>query len=143
MKKIILTLSLIFTFILSFNAQEIGLRYGDVTASDLAIDLVLDMGESTRIHSDISFGSGVGIDLLWDFIYKPLSGESLHWYMGAGPYTLIGSEFKLGAVGELGLEYRFNEFPLVIGADWRPFFRIVDSTSLGLDTFGVNVRWRF
>jgi hypothetical protein len=142
MKKILITLFL--TGALSqVNAQELGLRFGDVTGGNVAIDAVFQMGESNRIHADLSFGEGVGIDLLWDFIYEPLGEEALHWYAGVGPYTFIGAPFALGAVGEIGLEYRFNEFPLVIGADWRPYFRLIDNTNLGVNSFGVNVRWVF
>ncbi len=56
------------------------------------------------------FGDGVGIDALWDFIYQPLSGEAFHWYAGVGAFAWIGDPFQLGAAGELGLEYKFNNF---------------------------------
>ena len=142
MKKILITL--LFTISFSqINAQELGVRFGDVTGGNVAIDAILSMGETTRIHADVSFGNGVGIDLLWDFIYEPLGGEDLHWYAGLGPYAFLGDPFALGAVGEIGLEYRFNEFPLVIGADWRPYFRIIDNTDIGVNSFGLNVRWVF
>lgn len=143
MKKTLFTLSLFFTLCLTSNAQELGLRFGDVTGGSVAIDAVLSAGEFNRIHSNISFGDGVGIDLIWDFIYRPLGGEDLYWYAGAGPYTFLGSPFALGVVGELGLEYRFKEAPLAIGADWRPFFRLIDNTDLGVGGFGFNVRYRF
>ena len=141
MKKLLITLLFAFS-ITQINAQEIGIRFGDVTGGNVAIDAILPMGETTRVHADISFGDGLGIDLLWDFIYEPLGEEALHWYVGAGPYTFLGDPFALGAVGEVGLEYRFNEIPLVIGVDWRPYFRIVSNTDLGVDSFGVNLRWR-
>jgi len=143
MKRIILTLSFIIATISFSNAQEIGVRFGDVTGGNVAVDIALPMGEGTRIHSDISFGDGLGIDLLWDFIHKPLAGEELKWYAGFGAFTFLGDPFALGAVGEIGLEYEFKEFPLVIGADWRPYFRLVDNTDFGVDTFGLNVRWKF
>ncbi|MFY0631624.1 MAG: hypothetical protein JXR05_14710 [Flavobacteriaceae bacterium] len=143
MKKIILTLSIVLTSIFSSNAQELGLRFGDVTGGNVAIDAVLPMGEESRIHADLSFGNGVGIDLIWDFIYKPLGDEELHWYAGLGPYAFLGSPFQLGATGELGLEYRFKDTPLVLGIDWRPYVRVIDNTDVGVDSFGLNVRWVF
>ena len=105
------------------------------------MDVALPLGETSRIRADISFSKGLGTELLWDFIYQPIDGESLHWYLGAGPYTLLGSPFTLGAVGEIGLEYRFSEIPLTIGFDWRPYFRLIDNTNLGFNRFGLNVRW--
>tara|TARA_R110001632_G_scaffold29662_13_gene78629 strand:+ start:8820 stop:9251 length:432 start_codon:yes stop_codon:yes gene_type:complete len=142
MKKLLLFMAFTFTIISTVKSQEIGLRFGDVTGGNVAIDAILPMGESNRVHANISFGNGVGIDVLWDFIYKPLGDEALHWYAGVGPYTFLGSPFALGAVGEIGLEYRFKEIPIVIGADWRPYFRLIDNTDLGINSFGLNVRWK-
>jgi hypothetical protein len=143
MRKIILFFCLFFAAVSYSNAQEVGVRFGDVTGGNVAIDAVFSLGEFTRIHADVSFGNGVGIDALWDFFYRPLGEEAFYWYMGVGPYTLLGSDFKLGAVGEIGLEYRFKGVPLALGADWRPYFEIIDNTSMGFGSFGLNVRWVF
>ena len=35
-----------------------------------------------------SFGSGVGIDVLWDFLYRPLGDEAFNWYVGAEGFGL-------------------------------------------------------
>lgn len=115
---------------------------GDVTGGDVAVDGVFAMGEFSRIHADISFGNGVGIDVLWNFIYKPLGGEALNWYASVGPYAVFDDPFTLGIVGELGLEYRFN-FPISVSADWRPSFRIIDNTDFHAGGFGLNVRYIF
>jgi hypothetical protein len=142
MKKLLI--SLVFLFAINqITAQEIGLRFGDVTGGNVAIDAVFSTSEFSRLHADVSFGDGVGIDVLYDFIYRPLDGESLNWYVGVGPYAFLGSPFALGAVGEIGLEYKFKEIPLVIGADYRPYFRLIDDTDLGFDSFGLNVRYKF
>lgn len=143
MKKFIFLLSLVFASVFTSNAQELGFRFGDVTGGNVAIDAVLPMGESTRIHADVSFGDGLGVDLIWDFIYKPLGEEDLYWYAGLGPYTFLGSPFQLGAVGEIGLEYKFKEVPIALGIDWRPYFRLIDNTDFGINGFGLNVRWVF
>jgi len=143
MKRILIFSLLLIGALNTGKAQEVGIRFGDVTGGNVAIDGVFSLGEFTRIHADVSFGDGLGIDAIWDFLYRPLGGEAFDWYVGAGPYTFIGSDFKLGAVGEIGLEYHFNGVPLAIGADWRPYFEIVDNTSFGADSFGLNVRWVF
>jgi len=139
------TLTLILAFMLITtiaSAQELGVRWGDVTGGDVAVDGVFAMGEFSRIHADISFGNGVGLDLLWDFIYKPLGGEALNWYAGVGPYAVFDDPFTLGIVGELGLEYRFK-FPISVSADWRPSFQIIDNTDFHAGGFGLNVRYIF
>jgi hypothetical protein len=146
MKKnspVLIVLLIGFMFCQLSNAQEVGIRFGDVSGGNVAVDGVFGINKFSRIHADVSFGDGVGIDLLWDFLYKPLGDEALNWYLGGGPYTFLGDPFQLGLVAEAGLEYRFNEVPLVIGADWRPWFRLVDNTDVGFNGFGINVRWAF
>ena len=141
MKK--LTLIAAFMMITTIaSAQEVGARWGDVTGGDVAVDAVFSLGKFSRVHADISFGNGVGVDLLWNFIYKPLGGEALNWYAGVGPYAVFDDPFTLGIVGELGLEYRFN-FPVSVSADWRPSFRIIDNTDFHAGGFGLNVRYVF
>lgn len=123
-------------------AQELGARFGDVSGGDVAVDAVFSMGKFSRTHVDVSFGNDLGIDLLFDFIYKPLGGEALNWYAGVGPYAIFRDPFIFGVVGELGLEYRF-EFPISVSADWRPAFEIVDNTDFHTGGFGFNVRYVF
>lgn len=124
------------------SAQEVGVRWGDVTGGDVAVDAVFSLGKFSRVHGDISFGNGVGVDLLWDFLYRPLGEEALNWYAGVGPYAVFDDPFTLGVVGELGLEYRFK-FPISVSADWRPSFRIIDNTDFHAGGFGLNVRYIF
>ena len=124
------------------SAQEVGIRWGDVTGGDVAVDAVFSLGKFSRVHGDISFGNGVGVDLLWNFIYRPIGGEALNWYAGVGPYAVFDDPFTLGVVGELGLEYRFN-FPISVSADWRPSFQIIDNTDFHAGGFGLNVRYIF
>lgn len=143
MKKLLIIVIVITSFATA-NAQEVGLRFGYVSGGNVAIDGIFSTGDFSRIHGDLSFGNnGVGVDLLWDFLYRPLSGEAFNWYVGAGPYVFIGDNFHLGAVGEIGLEYHFNGVPIAIGADWRPRFQLIDETNFGADGFGLNVRWVF
>ena len=53
------------------NAQEVGIRFGDVTGNnDVAVDAVFSTGQFSRIHADVSFGDGVGVEALWDALCK-------------------------------------------------------------------------
>lgn len=144
MKRILSVLVIAISAICFSNAQELGVRFGDVSGGNVAVDGVFALGEFNRIHADVSFGNnGVGIDFLWDFLYRPLGGEAFNWYVGAGPYTFLGDNFALGVLGEVGLEYRFNAVPLALGGDWRPGLRIIENTDFFWDGFGINVRWIF
>ena len=125
------------------QAQEVGVRFGDISGGNVAVDGVFGTSKFSRIHADVSFGHGVGIDLLWDFVYQPLGGEAFYYYIGAGPYSYLGSPFELGLAAEFGLEYHFQGIPIAIGGDWRPFLRIIDNTDFGWGGFGFNVRLVF
>ncbi len=143
MKKVLLISAFVLAGMFVSNAQELGVRFGNISAGNVAIDGVFSTGEFSKIHADVSFGSGVGIDLLWDFLYRPINGEAFKWYVGAGPYAFIGDPFQLGVIGEIGLDYHFNKVPISISADWRPYFRIIDNTDFGAEGFGLNIRYVF
>lgn len=152
MKKLLLIVAVIVASYTYSNAQELGVRFGDVSGGSAAIDAVFSAGQYSRIHADLSFGNGVGIDVLWDFLYKPLGGEAFKWYAGVGPYLGVfdkahhdddGTEFNLGVAGEIGLEYRFNGVPISLSADYRPLFEIVDETQFHAGGFGFNIRYIF
>ncbi len=143
-RQLFLIIALVTGGFLYSNAQEVGIRFGGTNgAGGAAIDGVFGEGPG-RFHADLGFyDGGVGIDFLWDFLYKPLRGEVFNWYLGVGPTTYIGDDFWLGASGEIGLEYRFNSVPVALGIDWRPTLWVVEETKFGADTFGLNARFIF
>jgi hypothetical protein len=143
MKKFILILAVMLTYFGYSYSQEIGLRFGNISGGSVAIDGVFSTSKFSRIHADLSFGDGVGIDVLWDFLYMPVGREALNWYVGAGPYMKIADPFWLGVAGEIGLEYRFKSMPIALGFDWRPQVSIIESTDLHLEVFGINLRYVF
>lgn len=127
------------------QAQEVGIRFGDVIHNNVAVDALFSAGKFSRIHADVSFGNnGMGLEALWDFIYRPLGGEAFYWYAGVGASTLLFDDpFLLGASGELGLSYTFNKVPISLSADWRPTFYIIENTDFHAGGFGVNARFVF
>ncbi|WP_430815440.1 hypothetical protein [Carboxylicivirga sp. RSCT41] len=145
MRRLLFVFALLASITFNSNAQEVGVRFGGSNGNGgAAVDGVFSLGQFSRVHGNVAFWDGyMGLDVLWDFLYRPLGEEAFNWYVGVGPSTLIGDEFWLGASGEIGLEYRFNEVPLVLGMDWRPTFWIIDDTNLGVDSFGLNIRWVF
>ena len=142
MKKQIVIVAIFMLCAAAASATELGARFGDVSGGDVAVDAVFQMGKYTRTHASVSFGNDLGIDLLVDFLYKPLGDEQLYWYAGVGPYAVFSDPFVLGVMGELGLEYRFNA-PISVSADWRPAFRIIENTDFSTGGFGFNVRYIF
>jgi len=139
--KIVATVSIILATIIGANAQEIGVRFGEVSAGNIAIDGIFSTGQFSRVHADISFGDGAAFDILWDFLYRPLGDEAFYYYAGVGPYIWINDPFWLGAAGEIGLEYHFQEVPIALGFDWRPAISIIERTDIHFDGFGFNIRY--
>ncbi len=143
MKKVIIAAILLLAISDFAQAQEAGIRLGNFSAGNVAVDGVFSFGEWNRVHADVAFGSaGVGVDALWDFAYNSLDRKNFFWYGGAGVSALFGDYFMLGVAGEIGVEYKFD-FPVTVGFDWRPVFTIIEFTDLELDNFGLNARYRF
>ena len=123
-------------------SQEIGARFGGAlgNSTSVALDAVFSLGKFSRVHADVSFGNGVGVEALFDFIYRPLGDSPLNYYIGVGPSLYLGDPFQLGAAGEAGLEYRFTGAPIALGLDYRPTFIIVQNTGF-YGGFGFNARY--
>lgn len=128
---------------LESQAQEVGIRFGNVNGNNVAVDGVFALGEFSRVHADVSFGNdGVGIDALWNPVYDDISNSDFKWYAGFGPSLFLSDNFKFGVAGEIGAEYPFSEVPITIGLDWRPYFILVENTDFDAGGFGLNIRWR-
>lgn len=142
MIKNVLIVSL-FLFSIHLSAQEVGLRFGDMSGNNIAIDATMPIKDK-RIHATVSFGSNVGLDALYDFAVASIfRSPDLHYYAGIGLTTLFASDFKLGVMGELGIEYSFPQTPIAIGLDYRPAIMIIDKMDFVYGNFGLNVRYRF
>jgi hypothetical protein len=141
MKKLLVLSSFLLISYAGFS-QEAGVRFGDVLGNDIALDLMLNTG-GNRLHADLSFGNDFGLELLWDVLYKPLGSSNIYWYLGLGPSMLFSDDVLFGISAEAGLEYRFANLPLVLGADWRPTYFFVDDGSFESGGWGVNARFVF
>ncbi len=125
------------------KAQEVGIRAGNMSGNNVAIDAVISLGNISRIHADMSFGGGgVGLDVLWNPLNSEIGYGNFSWYAGVGPSFFFGDPFRFGIAGEIGLEYAIRDVPITIGADYRPTFVIVEDTSFDAGGFGFNIRWR-
>lgn len=147
MKKLISLCILSIVGITYLPAQELGVRVGQVTGGDVAVDAIFSTGEFNRVHADAAFGNGgLGVDLLWDFLYRPLQIEQedgFYWYVGAGPSVFFNDPFFLSAMSEVGVEYRLADVPISLSIDWRPTLVLVETTDLTFDFFGFNARYVF
>lgn len=142
MHKVFLFFCLIF-FSYQVSAQEIGIRFGDMTGNNIGIDATIPIKDK-RIHTTVSFGSNVGLDLIYDFaVASMFRSPDLRYYAGIGLTTLFASEFKLGVMGEVGIEYSFPRTPISVGLDYRPAIIVIEKMDFIYGNFGLNVRYRF
>lgn len=129
---------------MSGQSQELGIRFGNALGnkSSVAIDGIFALGKFSRLHADVSFGNGVGLELLYDFLYRPIGESPINWYVGVGPSLYLSNPFGLGVAGEIGLECRLTDIPLAIGLDFRPTFVLIENTDF-ISGFGLNLRYVF
>ncbi len=137
---------MIFAFLvlgsISTQAQELGLRFGHLNGNNVALDGIFSTGKYSRVHADVSFGNnGLGLDALWNPIYDDIPDTDFNWYAGFGPSVYLSDNFRLGAAGEVGIEYAFAEVPITLGLDFRPYLFLVEVTEFR-SGFGFNARWR-
>lgn len=142
MKKLFIAIVVMSVLAGLSHAQEIGVRFGDIVGNNVAVDAVFGT-HGYRVHADVSFGDGVGVEALFDLVVRPLQGEAFHFYLGVGAFSWLGDPFTLGISSEVGLEYRFNSIPIALGLDWRPSLRLIDNTKFIADRFGFNIRFVF
>ena len=140
MQRILLICCVIF-FSQQLSGQEIGIRFGDMYGNNIGLDATIPINNK-RIHASVSFGDNVGLDVLYDFAVESIfRSPDLHYYAGVGLTSLFASEFKLGVMGELGIEYSFPRTPLSLGLDYRPAVIVVEKMDFVYGNFGLNVRY--
>jgi len=141
MQKLVLVCLMFFAYHVS--AQEIGIRFGDMYGNNVGLDATIPI-KNKRIHATVSFGNNVGVDAIYDFAVESIfRSPDLRYYAGVGLTTLFASEFKLGVMGELGIEYSFPRTPVSLSLDYRPAIMIIEKMDFIYGNFGLNVRYRF
>lgn len=140
--RVILIFAALFFGAITTQAQEIGLRFGHINGNNVAVDGIFSTGEFSRVHGNLSFGqNGLGLDAIWNPIYEDIPDTDFKWYAGFGPSVYLSDSFRLGAAGEVGVEYTFLEVPITLGLDFRPYLFLVEVTEFR-SGFGFNARWR-
>lgn len=142
-KRVIANFISIFLLItcLDLSAQsnwEVGLRFGDNWSAEATIPI----GTEPRLHTAVYFDR-FGVATYFDWMFALSDGpEGLKFYPGVGPEFFFGDEFEFAVAGDFGVEYAFD-FPLTIGFDWRPGFRVTESMKFKSSNWGFIARFRF
>ncbi len=160
MKKII-SISLIvailaFTNTVSAQAYKtgIGVRLSSSQAMvNNSITLKHFLNERSAIEALFSFGDPLSLGALYE-IHKPLNTEGLQWFYGGGGYLGFVKTFNpnknrnetdvnFGAMGVLGLDYKFVNLPLNISLDWKPELNLVSDINFEPAAIGFSARFIF
>lgn len=132
-------------FLLSLGGQvkaqsnwEAGVRFGDNFSADLTVPLAA----SPRLHTAVYFDR-FGVGGYFDWMFALSDGpKGLKFYPGFGPEFFFENSFDFHIAGDFGMEYSFD-FPLTIGFDWRPGFRVTDDFTWKSGNWGFIARFRF
>jgi hypothetical protein len=117
---------------------EVGARFGD----DISIDMTIPLGVSPRLHPAVYFDR-FGVGGYFDWMFALSDGPSgLKFYPGVGPEFFFEDSFDFHIAGDFGVEYSFD-FPLTIGFDWRPGFKVTEGFDFKTSNWGFSARFRF
>ena len=136
----ILVILILIGFVPELKAQsnwEAGVRFGD----NFSVDLTIPLAASPRLHPAIYFDR-FGIGTYFDWMFALSGGPTgLKFYPGVGPEFYFENDFDFHIAGNFGAEYSFD-FPLTIGFDWRPGFRVTEGFGFKSGNWGFSARFR-
>jgi len=160
MKKVIcsfLLMSGIF-FAAHTSAQDYKTALGVRLSSSQAIvnnsvSLKHFLNDRTAIEALLSFGDPLAIGGLLE-IHKPFGTSGVKWFYGGGAYLGFvktynpnteknESDPNFGAMGVLGLDYKFANLPLNLSLDWKPELNIVNDINFEPAAVGFTARFTF
>lgn len=118
-----------------------------------SISLKHFLSESTAVEALFSFGDPLALGAMLE-MHKPLATEGLNWFYGGGGYLgfakvydpnrkVNDTEVNFGAMGVLGLDYKFMNLPLNLSLDWKPELNIVNDITFEPSAIGLSVRFVF
>jgi hypothetical protein len=117
---------------------ELGARFGE----DIAIEATIPIGAAPRFHPSVYIVDRFGIGTYFDWMFALSGGPTgLKFYPGVGPEFFFENSFDFHIAGNFGVEYAFD-FPLTIGFDWRPGFKVTESFKFKYSNWGFTVRFR-
>ncbi len=140
MKKVFLTLGLVFTTIIALQAQDIsdnaiGLRFGGGDGVGGEISYQKALGSNNRLEVDLGLANeftNFKATGLYQWVWS--IEDQLNWYAGAGGGIVSANGTGIYGSGVIGIEYDFNA-PILLSLDYRPEIGIAG----GLDGLNSNV----
>ena len=157
MKKIILSAIMLFALAFTAQSQEIaknalGLRLGDNNGFGGEISYQRGLSKNNRLEFDLGWRNSDDVDAikgvaLYQWVWNIDGG--FNWYAGVGGgiatwddnHYYNDSHYKnsgtyVFAAGDIGIEYGFDEVPILLSLDARPE---IGSGYYNNDNFGFDV----
>ena len=76
-------------------------------------------------------------------LHHPIGTNGLSWLYGGGLFVGFSGERNLGAMGVLGLDYRFPGLPINLTFDWKPELSFTREFSFEPAAVGLSARFVF
>ncbi len=154
MKKVLSTcIALIFLILSKGEAQNyrtaLGVRLSSANADvNNSITFRQFINQNSAIEGLLCFGDPLAIGVLYER-FKGLSAAGLSYFWGGGGYVTFPrnnpdkttSNIGLGAQGIIGLDYKFNNFPLNLSLDWKPELLLVNNINFQPAAIGLSARF--
>jgi hypothetical protein len=75
--------------------------------------------------------------------HLPLGAPGFQWFFGGGGYVAFSGENIVGAMGVVGLDYKFETIPLNLSLDWKPELNLVKDINFQAAAIGLSIRFAF
>jgi len=76
--------------------------------------------------------------------HRQLGVSGLQWFFGGGAYfSFDSSDDDFGAMGIIGLDYKFATVPLNLSIDWKPELTLAKDIGFEAATLGLGIRFAF
>jgi len=118
-----------------------------------SISLKHFLNERTAVEALFSFGDPLALGAMVE-MHKPIGVSGIQWYYGGGGYLGFVKTFDVnknreitntnfGAMGVVGLDYKFVNLPLNLSLDWKPELNIVRDINFEPAAVGFTARFTF
>ena len=140
----------------ALNAQDyktaVGVRLSSASAAvNNSISLKQFINDRAAIEALFSFGDPLALGAMLE-IHKPMAATGLTWFYGGGGYLSFLKTYNpntqknetdpsFGAMGVLGLDYKFTNVPLNLSLDWKPELNIVSDINFEPAAVGFTARF--
>lgn len=160
MKKIILSAIMLIGLAFTTQAQEIsknalGLRLGDNNGFGGEISYQRGLSENNRLELDLGWRNSDNVDAfkltgIYQWVWN-IDGN-FNWYAGFGgglgswsynQNSLKDSGTFAFAAGDIGIEYGFDEAPILLSLDYRPEFGFSDYNKNYNSDIALSIRYKF